>query len=375
LLKSVADKAFWYEAILDSVPLPISVTDMDMNWTFINKASENAINGKRTNIIGKSCTNWGASICKTQSCGISCLRNGITQTKFGQGNMHFQVDVAYLTDSGGKKIGHVEIVQDTTKIDSMVKSLNKILGEVKEVSSTVSVEAGNMANSSQELAMGASEQASSIEELNASIDLIGAKTELSAKHASDARELSQQAKDNALKGNQEMQVMLKSMEDIKNASDGISKIIKAIEDIAFQTNLLALNAAVEAARAGEHGKGFAVVAEEVRNLAARSQLSAKETSDLILDSKNKVDEGAKIASNTAETLISIVADFESVSKLIDEMALTTSEQVVSIKQISTGVEQISHITQQNSAASQETAAASQELSSQAEVLKGIVINS
>lgn len=176
----------------------------------------------------------------------------------------------------------------------MSDSLNDVMINISAASEQVASGSRQLSDSSIALSQGATEQASSVEELTASLEEIAAQTRQNADSANEANALSEQAKGNAIEGNEQMKEMLKAMEEINESSSNISKIIKVIDEIAFQTNILALNAAVEAARAGQHGKGFVVVAEEVRNLAARSANAAKETTDMIEGSIKKVGDAQKL---------------------------------------------------------------------------------
>ena len=166
--------------------------------------------------------------------------------------------------------------------------------------------------------------------------------------------------------------MVSAMNDIRNTSAEIEKIIKTIEDIAFQTNILALNASVEAARAGAAGKGFAVVAEEVRNLAAKSSAAAKDTATLIESSIEAVKNGRSIADQTAQSLVNVVEGAKDVAVFVERISTASKNQKDTLERLTVGVNQISSIIQENSAMAEASAAASVQLFQQANTLRQLV---
>ncbi|MCX7772490.1 MAG: methyl-accepting chemotaxis protein [Clostridia bacterium] len=265
--------------------------------------------------------------------------------------------------------GRDEVGQLAQAFSLMTENINEVMTNIASASDQVASGSQQVSESSMTLSQGATEQASSIEELTSSLEEISHQTQRNAHGANEANQIADIAKSNALQGNSQMQEMLKAMDGINESSSNISKIIKVIDEIAFQTNILALNAAVEAARAGQHGKGFAVVAEEVRNLAARSANAAKETTDMIEGSIKKVNDGTRIANETAAALNKIVEGVSKVSGLVGGIAQASNEQAAAITQINQGVLQVSQVVQNNSATSEESAAASEELASQAQFLK------
>ncbi len=261
-------------------------------------------------------------------------------------------------DSGADQLGNA--------LKTMLAGLREMVGGIQIAGEQIATGAGQVSDASQALSQGATESAGSLEEVAASMNEMAGQVRTSAENADAANQLSSEAQGAAEKGNSRMNDMVAAMDEINQAGQNISKIIKVIDEIAFQTNLLALNAAVEAARAGQHGKGFAVVAEEVRNLAARSAKAAEETAQLIEGSVALTDRGAQMAKQTAVALEEIMDRTTKVSDLLEEIAAAAGEQAQGINEMTTGLTQIEQVTQQNTASAEESAAAAEELSGRAE---------
>ncbi|MFM2482517.1 methyl-accepting chemotaxis protein [Celerinatantimonas sp. YJH-8] len=234
----------------------------------------------------------------------------------------------------------------------MNERLRSIVGEIKEASSNVASGSVQLSGTGQQIAQGATEQASSLEEVSSAVEQMSANISHSADNAKQTEQIASQAASDADASGKAVRESVLAMKDI-------TERINIIEEIARQTNLLALNAAIEAARAGEHGKGFTVVAAEVRKLAERSQRAAGEIVELSRNSLN-------ISEQAGAMLEKLVPNIQQTADLVQEISASAIEQNKGAAEINTAIQQLDQVVQQSAAAAEEMASTSEELSAQAE---------
>lgn len=297
----------------------------------------------------------------------------------------------------------------------ITKVLQKIATDLSTSGEQVSSAATQIASSAEALSRSSTGQAASLQETSASVEEISAMINANTENAKQSSAVSAQSLNTAERGKGVVGEMIKAIGEIDHSNTGIMdqidetnkeienivKIIneignktKVINDIVFQTKLLSFNASVEAARAGEQGKGFAVVAEEVGNLASMSGAAALEITNmldgsirtvegivkdskekigkLILDGKQKVETGTRVAYECEDVLKEIVSSVASVSSMVNEISRASQEQAQGLHEITKAIGQLDQITQQNTASSVQSAQAATSLSGQAATLNTIV---
>ena len=268
--------------------------------------------------------------------------------RISQGDYSNRIEVMN-NDEIGKVLNALKLMQ---------AKLSETISEVRASADSLSGAAEEISATAQSLSQGASEQAASVEETSASIEQMSASVNQNLENAKVTDGMASKAAKEATEGGAAVKSTVAAMKQIA-AKIGI------IDDIAYQTNLLALNAAIEAARAGEHGKGFAVVAAEVRKLAERSQVAAREISEVAGSS-------VELAERAGKLLNEMVPSINKTSDLVQEITAASDEQSSGIGQINSAMNQLNQVTQQNASASEELAATSEEMSGQAEKLQQLM---
>lgn len=291
---------------------------------------------------------------------ISDIDNHLAE--ISKGNFLIKVDGDYKGD----------FAQISESFRGIIRSLSTAMRNIDTNAECVQNGAVDLSGAAQMLAEGATDQASAIEELTATITEVSEKISINAQNAEKTREIVAGMGDQIVESNEHMKKNTEAMNNIREASDKIAEIISSIEEIADQTSLLALNASIEAAKAGDNGRGFAVVATQVGVLADQSSEAARNTKDLIQNALQAVDEGMQLANSTAESLLAVVDHVKVVNSSMSEIAEASDNQAMAVSQITEGINQIAGVIESNSATSEESAASSQELSSQADMLKELV---
>lgn len=250
--------------------------------------------------------------------------------------------------------------------------LTKIVNDISGYTDNLVTESNKVLGVSESISASSESTQIALESISASLLEMGEVTDNTADKTIEADRLGTQAAHSALEGQKQVEQAVSAMSEIKSATDNISSILVAIENIAEQTNLLALNAAIEAARAGEAGRGFAVVADEVRTLASQSTKAANETAELVKVVVDKTQIGSEITLNSASSLTSIVEAVEKVSEIISDISRSATEQSSAVAEANESLLKISDVNKQTSNTAQQGSDISQALTNFANGLKQIV---
>jgi methyl-accepting chemotaxis protein len=282
--------------------------------------------------------------------------------RVAQGDLAVQVQTGRRDEVG-------DLLDALAEMQGGLRDLVRAIGESAESIRVASTEvaAGN-ADLSQRTEMAAA----SLQQTSSSLEQLKAALRQSAESASEANRLAISAATVAARGSEVVGHVVSNMAGIGASSHKIADIIGVIDGIAFQTNLLALNAAVEAAQAGEHGRGFGVVAAEVRSLAQRAAAASREIKELITDSLQRVDSGARLVAEAGHSMDDIRGAVGQVTGVIAGVTAAASEQSSGIATVSDVVVQLDHMTQQNAALVEQSAAAAESLREQAVRLNVLV---
>jgi methyl-accepting chemotaxis protein len=259
----------------------------------------------------------------------------------------------YLNKISTKDIKE-HLLKLTNGVNTLGDSITQMLVENKSNGLTLDESSNIFLANVDKLNISSNEAAASLEETAAALEEITSNIRNNTQNIAKMANYSNDVTKSVTHGEKLANQTTLAMDEINLQVNAINDAISVIDQIAFQTNILSLNAAVEAATAGEAGKGFAVVAQEVRNLASRSSEAAKEIKIIVENATKKANDGKEIANNMIEGYKELNENITNTINLIQDIEMSSKEQLMGIEQINDAVNSLDQQTQQNAMVASQT---------------------
>ena len=410
MVTKLAGQAHWYESILDTLPLSISVTDNDMVWTFCNKVALTSMSKTcQEDVLGKHCSEKQGNICNTPQCGIEQLRLGNKEVINHMPNgktMRIMLD--FLKDRHGNTVGHVEIGEDITERIALEKkadeaahkarmdTVNQLEGVVETLqhaAHALDKSLADVRDKSGTVADRMSETATAMNEMNSTVLEVAHNADGAADAATSVQGHAQEGAGIVLRTINNMQDVQQRASGLKDEMGTLDKqardigaVLTLIRDIADQTNLLALNAAIEAARAGDAGRGFAVVADEVRKLAEKTMSATSEvekaiaaiqegtakSSTTVDHTVNSIEEVGRMAQESGHSLELIANLAGDSSSRVSAIATAATQQSAASEEINRNIAEVNTLSARIAEATNSASGQVRDLTAQVSIVTGIL---